>query len=73
MKWVAGVVVFMMSTMIGVAQQTDTLPLIIRTITIDRRDIFDEAGDDWFFAASLLNALHTTTKQFVVEDEFLFE
>lgn len=73
MKWYAGVVVFVLMSGVGIAQQTDTLPLIIRSITIDRRDIFDESGDDWFFAASLLNALHTTTKSFVVEDEFLFE
>lgn len=52
--------------------QADTIPRIIRSIMIDRRDIFDERYDDWFFAAPILNALHTTTKEFIVEDELLF-
>ncbi len=50
----------------------DTLPRIIRSISIDRRDIFDVTSKDWFFAASLLNALHTTTREYIIEDELLF-
>ncbi len=47
----------------------DGLPRIVRSIYIDRRDIFDEEHDDWFFGASLLNSLHVVTKQYVMEDE----
>jgi outer membrane protein assembly factor BamA len=52
--------------------RVDSLPRIIRSITIERRDIFDERQNDWFFAAPILNALHTTTKEFIVDDELLF-
>jgi len=55
------------------AGQNAAAPLTIRSITIDRRDIFDNISNDWFFAAAVLNALHTTTKQYIVEDELLFE
>lgn len=51
---------------------TDGYPRIIRNIYIDRIDVFDPEHDDWFFGAPLLNALHTRTQQFVVEDELLF-
>ena len=59
--------------MVCSALEADSVPLIVRSITIDRRDIFDADSSDWFFAASIFNALHTTTKQHVLEDEFLFE
>lgn len=47
-------------------------PRIIRNVYIDRRDIFDPSTNDWFFAGPLVNALHTTTRFDVVEDELLF-
>lgn len=47
-------------------------PRVIRQVYIDRRDIFDPSTNDWFFAGSLVNALHTTTRFDVVEDELLF-
>ena len=47
-------------------------PRVIRRVYIDRRDIFDPSTNDWFFAGSLVNALHTTTRFDVVEDELLF-
>ncbi|MBC8125307.1 MAG: hypothetical protein H7X70_06200, partial [Candidatus Kapabacteria bacterium] len=73
MMRIVGVLLALFSAMVCTAQETDSLPLIIRSITIDRRDIFDADSSDWFFAASIFNALHTTTKQHVLEDEFLFE
>lgn len=45
----------------------------IRSITIDRRDVFDERHQDWFFGADWANAIHTMTKEYYVEDELLFE
>lgn len=47
-------------------------PRVIRRVYIDRRDIFDPSTNDWFFAGSLVNALHTTTRFDVIEDELLF-
>lgn len=55
--------------MIGVAAED---PRIIRRVYIDRRDVFDPSTREWFFAGSLVNALHTTTQFDVVEDELLF-
>lgn len=47
-------------------------PRIIRNVYIDRRDIFDPTMQEWFFAGDLVNALHTTTRFDVIEDELLF-
>ena len=44
----------------------------IGKIFIDRRDVFDSTQSDWFFAAKFANSLHATTKQFLIEDELLF-
>ena len=73
MMRIVGVLVIFFSSMVCSALEADSVPLIVRSITIDRRDIFDADSSDWFFAASIFNALHTTTKQHVLEDEFLFE
>ncbi|MBK9248987.1 MAG: BamA/TamA family outer membrane protein [Ignavibacteria bacterium] len=35
--------------------------------------MFDSTTKDWFFAARLANSLHTITRDYVIEDEFLFE
>lgn len=45
---------------------------IIRAIWLDQRDVFDSTAGEWFFAASLVNALHTTTRPWLVADELLF-
>ncbi len=45
----------------------------IGNIYIDNRPVFEKGTDDWFFAAPLLNALHVTTKPFVISDELLFK
>lgn len=73
MKWITGFLLLIGSVVCSIAQQSDSLPLIIRSISVERHDIFDEEQADWFFGASLLNALHTTTKSYIVEDEFRFE
>lgn len=44
----------------------------IRTITIDQRSVFDTRSDDWFFAGSVAEALHSRTRDYVVDDELLF-
>ena len=38
---------------------------------IERKPVFDSAGKDWFFAGGLANLIHTTTREYVVEDELL--
>lgn len=45
---------------------------IIGAIWLDQRDVFDSTADEWFFAAPLLNTLHTTTRPWVIVDELLF-
>lgn len=47
------------------------LPRIIRRVTIDRRDVFDSTQPDWFFAAPILNAVHTLSKEYLIQDELL--
>ncbi len=46
---------------------------IIRRVYFDQRDVFDEKQDDWFFASSVANALHTTTRPYILEDELLLD
>jgi hypothetical protein len=46
---------------------------VIRSIELDQRDVFDPRHDDWFFGASVFNALHSLTNPYVIEDEFLFD
>ncbi len=45
---------------------------VIRAVWLDQRDIFDSTAGEWFFAAPLVNALHTTTRPWVIADELLF-
>jgi len=44
----------------------------IGNVFIERYDVFEKADRDWFFGAPLLNALHTKTQSYVIEDELLF-
>jgi hypothetical protein len=46
-------------------------PRIVRSIIYDQKDIFEEGDTDWFFAAPLLNALHTITRPYLIDDELL--
>lgn len=74
MKFLACIVILCgWSGWVVAAQEDDSLPLIVRNVSVDRHDVFDRSSTDWFFGAGILNALHTVTKQYVVEDEFLFE
>ncbi|RPI68251.1 MAG: hypothetical protein EHM43_05465 [Ignavibacteriae bacterium] len=65
--------VIMTSLFLGILT---TLPAvsqrIIRNIVFDQRDVFDPEHDDWFFAAGVANALHVTTKPYILEDELQF-
>ncbi len=45
----------------------------IRHISFEKKDVFDTTQNDWFFAAGLFNTLHTTTRDYVIEDELLFQ
>jgi hypothetical protein len=44
----------------------------IRSITYDKRDVFDSTQRDWFFAGKIVNSLHTMTRDYVIDDELLF-
>lgn len=46
--------------------------IIVNDIIIQRSDVFEKNDKDWFFAAPLLNFLHTKTKEYVIKDELLF-
>lgn len=46
---------------------------VIRSITIDRRDVFHATHDDYTLAGRVMNALHVLTKDYIIEDELLFE
>lgn len=46
---------------------------VIRSIRIEQKDVFNRADDDWFFAASWLNALHVLTRKNVIDDEVFFD
>lgn len=63
---------FLLCALAPAITQAGDDPRVIRRVYIDRRDIFDPSTNDWFFAGSLVNALHTTTRFDVVEDELLF-
>ncbi len=43
----------------------------IRNLYIQQMDVFDSTQGDWFFAAPLANALHSLTREYVIEDELL--
>lgn len=60
-------------TLVDAMVQTDTLPPVVRSVLIVRKDVFEKQSSDWFFAAPLLNAIHTITREFVIEDELLVE
>ncbi|MFN8360293.1 MAG: POTRA domain-containing protein [Candidatus Kapaibacterium sp.] len=47
--------------------------LKVKNIYLEKKDVFDSTSGDWFFAAGLANALHTMTRDHVIEDELLIE
>lgn len=51
--------------------QEEALPPIIRTIFLEQRDVFDSTQSDWFFGAGILNALHSRTRPYIIDDELL--
>ncbi|MDZ4745606.1 MAG: hypothetical protein SGJ05_06345 [bacterium] len=55
------------------ARTDDDSVFTIRTIRYDQRDVFDSTQASWFFAGSLANAFHTITREYILDDELLFE
>jgi len=55
------------------AQREESDFPIIRSIKIKRIEIWDSTQGDWFFAADLMNALHVKTREYVINDELLFD
>ncbi|MBU3741087.1 MAG: hypothetical protein FGM24_02260 [Candidatus Kapabacteria bacterium] len=45
----------------------------IRSLTIERLDVFDRRHSDWSLAGRVMNALHVVTKEYIIEDELLFD
>lgn len=57
---------------VSFSANADELPQINK-IFIERKEVFDSSRDgNWFFAASIANFFHSTTKEYLVEDELLF-
>src|SRR5689334_1368399 len=52
--------------------QTAARPPIIRSVVIDRAEVFDSAEASRFWAFRLVNALHAETKLYVIRRELLF-
>lgn len=76
MRIVTAIVLFHSCVLIATAarqndDEADTLPPIIRYIHFQQHDVFDSKHNDWFFGAGLLNAFHTVTRPYVIEDELL--
>lgn len=44
----------------------------VGNIILEKKPVFEKNEKDWFFAAPILNAIHTTTKDFIIYDEVLF-
>ncbi|MCL5991018.1 MAG: hypothetical protein M1419_02830, partial [Bacteroidetes bacterium] len=45
----------------------------INEIYLEKKEVFDSTQSDWFFAAPLANSLHILTKDYIIEDELLFD
>ena len=43
----------------------------INAIYIDQKNVFDSTQADWFFGASILNAIHVVTQEYIIADELL--
>lgn len=55
------------------ALSTSNAQPVIRSITIDRRDVFHQTHDDYSLAGRVMNSLHVLTRDYIIEDELLFE
>lgn len=42
-------------------------------IILERHEVYDSTNKIWFFDSRILNIFHTLTKEYVIEDELLFE
>ncbi|MGA0046363.1 MAG: hypothetical protein ACO3I4_08955, partial [Candidatus Kapaibacteriota bacterium] len=60
------------STPVDSLLDSEGLPRFIRSVHVDRSDVFDPRHQDWFFGAAVLNALHVMTREYIVTDELLF-
>jgi hypothetical protein len=57
---------------LALAQATSSRAPIIRTIVIDRGEVFDSVEAKQFWGFALVNALHARTRAYVVRRELLF-
>lgn len=56
---------------VGIATDTAVV-FTVRNIRYDQREVFDPELPGWFFAGSLANALHSLTRDYIIDDELLF-
>ena len=45
----------------------------VGNIFIEQKEVFEKSDDDWFFGSPLLNALHSTTAEYIISDEIMFQ
>lgn len=69
---VAGLLLVVLLTSPMLLWSQDDVP-VIRSVRVERRDVWDERDRDWFFGASLMNGLHVMTKDYVIDDEIFFD
>ncbi|MBX3044537.1 MAG: hypothetical protein KF896_12550 [Ignavibacteriae bacterium] len=58
--------------MINLSLTVSAKEIRVGKVILDKKKVFEKNDKDWFFAAPLLNALHATTKDFIIMDEVLF-
>lgn len=57
----------------GILIPADSKAQYVNSISIERRNVFDSLYYDSFFASGIFNDLHIMTKEYVIEDEMLFQ
>ncbi len=45
----------------------------VEKIYFEKHNVFEKNDNDWFFAAPFLNFFHSTTNDYIIEDELLFK
>ncbi|MBS1536663.1 MAG: hypothetical protein JST20_02795 [Bacteroidetes bacterium] len=65
-------VVIVVGTILCFGVQNTTAQIRVRNIYLEKKDVFDSSKDSLGFIKKFANNLHTTTKDYVIEDELLF-
>lgn len=54
------------------SSDTSLVEIQIRNVYIERKNVFERADKDWFFASEFANKLHSLTREYIIRDELLF-